>query len=92
MRTIFAACFVALLAGCATPTTGVVPRGEGHFTVTHQGNGAWVQPYTLTATAAIEAAAHCEKNGKRYKHIHTKEIPAGALGRWPESEVLFKCE
>lgn len=81
----------AALAGCAVPTTGVVPRNEGMFTVTRQGNGGWVQPFSLTAEASQEGAAYCEKNGKKFKQIHVKEIPAGPLGRWPESEVLFQC-
>ena len=38
--TIIGAIFV--LAACAVPTTGVVPRGDGMYTVTRQGEGAWV--------------------------------------------------
>ncbi len=82
---------VALLAGCATPTTGVVPRGEGLFTVTHQGAGAWVTTDALKAAAIQEADAHCARQGKAVKVVHSKEIPAGPFGRWPESEVLFSC-
>ena len=80
------------LAGCATPTTGVVPRGEGLATVTHQGSGAWVSTDALKAAAIQEADAHCQRSGKHAKVVHTKEIPSGMLGRWPESEVLFRCE
>ena len=82
----------AVLTGCAVPTTGVVPRAEGYYTVTRQGAGAWVQPTHLTAEGAQEAEAYCTKAGKKVKVIHTKEIPAGPLGRWPESEVLFRCD
>lgn len=80
------------LTGCAVPTTGVVPRGEGLATVTRQGSGGWVSPDELKVAAIKEADAHCQGNGKRVKVVHTKEIPAGPLGRWPESEVLFRCE
>ena len=83
---------VLVLAGCATPTTGVVPRGEGLATVTHQGGGFWVTTDSLKAAAIQEADAHCQRSGKHAKVVHTKEIPAGMLGRWPESEVLFRCE
>lgn len=79
------------LSGCAVPTTGVVPRGEGLATVTRQGDGFWVGADTLKAAAIQEADAHCQGGGKRVKVMHTKEIPAGPL-RWPESEVLFRCE
>lgn len=81
-----------VLVGCATPTTGVIPRGDGMHTVTRQGEGFWVTPDTLKSAAILEADAYCKRSSKGVKVIHTKEIPAGALGRWPESEVLFKCE
>lgn len=81
-----------VLAACATPTTGVVPRGEGLHTVTRQGEGFWVTPDSLKAAAILEADAYCKGSGKTVKVVHTKEIPAGVLGRWPESEVLFRCE
>lgn len=83
---------MTLLAGCAVPTTGVVPRGEGMYTITRQGEGFWVQTLQLTAMATQDAESHCIKQGRKVKVLHTKEIPAGALGRWPESEVLFRCE
>ncbi|EKE17371.1 MAG: hypothetical protein ACD_10C00479G0009 [uncultured bacterium] len=87
-----AGCVLMLTSGCATPTTGVVQRGEGLATVTHQGSGGWVSTDSLKAAAIQEADANCQHNGKHVKVVHTKEIPAGPLGRWPESEVLFRCE
>lgn len=80
------------LAGCAVPTTGVVPRGEGLFTVTRQGNGAWISTDSLKTAAIGEADAYCKGQSKGVKLVHSKDIPAGALGRWPESEILFRCE
>jgi hypothetical protein len=91
-KLVFAVSTVLLLSACATPTTGVVPRGEGLSTVTHQGSGGWVSTESLKVAAIQEADANCQRNGKRVKVVHTKEIPAGPLGRWPESEVLFRCE
>ena len=91
MKNVIIVC-VVMLAGCATPTTGVVPRGEGLATVTRQGAGAWVSTDSLSADAIQEASAHCAKQGKQVKVVHTKEIQAGPFGRWPESEVLFRCE
>lgn len=85
--------FVLLgLSACAVPTTGVVPRGDGLHTVTRQGEGFWVMPDTLKAAAILEADTYCKNKSKSVKVIHTKDIPAGAFGRWPESEVLFRCE
>jgi hypothetical protein len=85
-------CSALLLAACAIPTTGVVPRGEDMYTITRQGNGFWVTADSLKVEALKEAASHCNQQKKKLKFIHSKEIPAGALGRWPESEVLFRCE
>ena len=86
---IFGSC---LMCGCSIPTTGAVPVRDGMMTVTRQGNGFWVTTDSLRANALKEADAVCIGKGKVFKLIHTKEIQAGALGRWPESEVLFKCE
>jgi hypothetical protein len=92
MNRLLATMSLTVLAGCATPTTGVVPRGEGMNTITRQGNGAWVTTDSLKIAAMQDASDHCAKSGQRLKFIHSKEIPAGLLGRWPESEVLFRCE
>lgn len=81
-----------LLSGCAVPTTGVVPRGDDMFTVTRQGNSAWVSTDSLKTAALQEADQYCTSKGRRMKFMYNKDIPAGPLGRWPESEVLFKCE
>lgn len=86
------ACAPLLLQACATPSTGVVPIGDGISSVTHQGAGAWVSTNSLKAAALQEAGVSCHLAGKGLRVVHTKEIPAGAFGRWPEAEVLFRCE
>jgi len=92
MKRIAIVAAVALLNGCAIPTSGVVPRGDDLYTVTRQGEGFWVTPDQLKAQALIEAGQYCDAKKKALKAIHSKEIPARPLGGWPESEVLFKCE
>lgn len=92
MKKLMTMAIVLGLSGCAVPTTGVVPRGEGLATVTRQGGGFWVSTDSLKVEAIQEAEAHCQRSGKHVKVVHTKEIQAGAFGRWPESEVLFRCE
>jgi hypothetical protein len=82
----------AMLSGCAIPTTGVVPRGDDMYTVTRQGGSFLVTTESLKVAAIQEADAYCTFKGKKYKFMYNKDIPAGAFGRWPESEVLFKCE
>ncbi len=92
MKAVFLAALVAL-AGCAAyvETTGVVPQSEDTYTVTRQGPGFWVSPLALKPEAVKEATAYCTSKGKQFKYLYGKDIPAGPMGRWPESEVLFKC-
>lgn len=80
------------LSGCAVPTTGVIPRNESMYTVTRQGSAAWVSLDSLKTAAIQEAAEFCAGTSQRFKLIHSKEIPSGPFGRWPESEILFRCE
>ena len=89
---IFLCASAAMLAGCAIPTTGVVPRGDDMYTVTRQGGAAWITTDSLKVAAIQEADTYCTGKGKKYKFMYNKDIPAGPFGRWPESEVLFKCE
>lgn len=91
MKTVFVVLIMVTLGGCAVPTTGIVPRDEGMFTVTRQGEGFWVTTDSLKVAAIQEASAYCSKKNAQVKVVHTKEIPAGPMGRWPESEVLFRC-
>lgn len=80
------------LAGCAVPTSGVVPQNNGYLTVTRQGSSFLISTSSLAAQARQEAADHCRGLGKASNVIHAKEIPAGPMGRWPEAEIVFKCE
>ena len=88
----FLIAFSATLAGCAVPTSGVVPRGDDMYTVTRQGHSFLVTTESLKIGAIQEADAYCTSKARKYKFMYNKDIPAGPLGRWPESEVLFKCE
>lgn len=92
MKAVLSLAFAVSLVACAVPTTGVVPRGDDMYTVTRQGASAWVTTESLKIAAIQEADAYCGSKGRKFKMIYNKDIPAGPLGRWPESEVLFKCE
>lgn len=83
---------LALLTGCAIPTTGVTPLSDGLYKVAHQGSGAWVTTDSLKTEATKEANTYCAKTGKQARVVDVKQIPARAFGGWPEAEVLFKCE
>lgn len=79
-------------SGCAVPTSGVVPaEAPDTYTVTRQGDGAWVTTAELRAASLKEASAFCEGKGKTIRVIHTKEVPARPFGGWPEAEVVFAC-
>jgi hypothetical protein len=80
----------ASLAGCAVPTTGVVPLADGLAKVTHQGSSFLVPTATLKTQAVAEANASCAPRKARV--IDVKETQAKPMGGWPEAEVLFKCE
>lgn len=59
--------------------------------VTRQGGSFLVTTDSLKTEALKEAGEFCSKNKAQLKLIHSKEIQAGAFGRWPESEILFRC-
>lgn len=87
---IFYVASACALVGCAVPTTGVVPLGDGLAKVTRQGSGFWVTTASLKTEAVAEASAGCAP--KRARVIDVKETQAKPMGGWPEAEVLFKCE
>jgi len=91
IKLLIAAFPILLLAGCAT-NSGIVPAGDGNYTVMRQGSVFWVTTDKLKNLALNEAADYCESKKKTLKVIYDKEIPAGAFGRWPEAEVLFTCQ
>lgn len=62
------------------------------MTVTRQDEGFWATNDQLRTAALQEAGARCSVTGKPLKLVHVRDIPAGPLGRWPESEILFRCE
>jgi hypothetical protein len=81
------------LAGCAVPTTGVVPLADGLRKVTRSTNaGAFYNPEQLKMEAVREATASCDKEGKTYRLVDITQRPPRPLGGWPEAEVLFKCD
>ncbi len=92
MKLVLAAIALVALAGCATPTSGVVPLSEGLHKITHQGSGAWVRTEQLKTAAIQEADGYCARDRKRVRVIDVTQREARPLGGWPEAEVLFRCE
>ena len=82
---------VLSLAGCSTPTTGVIDRGNGVMTVTHQAPTAYHPTDPLKISATKEAGDYCASLGKKFIFLHSKETQGRPI-QYPESEVIFKCE
>lgn len=81
------------LSGCAVPTTGVVQLSDGLRKVTRQDSaGAFYNAEKLKAEAMQEAAASCEKDGKRFRLVDVNQRPPRPFGGWPEAEVLYRCD
>lgn len=59
--------------GCSTPTTGVIDRGNGVMTVTHQAPTAYHPTDPLKITATKEAGDYCASLGKKFIFLHSKE-------------------
>jgi hypothetical protein len=91
MRTL-SAITVFSLVGCATPTTDVMLTKEGLYTVTRQGEGAWVNTSELRAAAIAEGNQYCATKQMAMKVVQVKEIATGVLGRGPRAEVFFRCQ
>lgn len=83
---------VLAVAGCATPTSGVVPLSDGLHKITHQGGSGLVRTDQLKTAAIQEADGYCSRSRKRVRVVDVTQREARPLGGWPEAEVLFKCE
>ena len=91
MRTPFIAAAV-VVAGCATPTSGVVPLSDGLHKITHQGSSGFVRVDQLKTAAIQEADSYCSRDRKRVRVVDVTQREARPLGGWPEAEILFRCE
>lgn len=88
------ASFLLALGGCvaaSVPTTGVVNQGNDVYTVAHQAPTGFHQTAPLKLSATKEASEYCDKMGKKFVVLHSREIP-GRAGQYSEAEVIFKCD
>jgi len=93
MKHLLSVAVAAVLVGCAVrvPTTGVVNRGGGVYTVAHQAETGFHSSAPLRASATQEATEFCQREGKKILVLHAKETP-GRANQYPEYEIVFKCE
>lgn len=80
------------LVGWVNPSSGVVSRGDGIFSVTRHGAGAWVSEIALKEAALKEAMEFCGQDQKKMNLVFCKGVPAGKGRPCPLSAILFKCE
>lgn len=89
---VLAACSAALLlAGCAS-NSGVVPGGQGTYSITAQAATGFGGLGDLKADALRTAAAHCAGSSKDFEVIEMRETkPPYALGNYPRIDLRFRC-
>ena len=85
------ACYILFLSGCAGTNSGVVPVGNGTFTVSRQAGAFPSGKEPLLAEALVEANVMCLSLLKSIKIISTIENMQ-AIGNFPKASVIFSCE
>ena len=84
--------FAAMLAGCATSSTGPISAGPDTFVVSRQAGAFPSGKEPLLVEALAEANAKCTNLGKTMNLLSTTENPGPyILGNYPKATVIFKC-
>lgn len=92
MKTLLLLPFVALLASCATTTTGAIAAGPDTFVVSRQAGAFPSGREPLLAEAIGEANVTCAAMKKSMKLVTTTENPGPyILGNYPKATVVFSC-
>lgn len=84
---------IALLAGCATASTGPIAAGPDTWVISRQAGALPSGREPLLAEAMAEASAKCSSmGGKTAKLISTTDNPGPyILGNYPKVTVVFSC-
>jgi hypothetical protein len=82
---------LALFAGCATTTSGVIQDGPGTYSLVEAGKTGFVSSSDLRIRVLQRAAEHCRTYGRQLEVISTDEKPGGVLGKFPEASIRFRC-
>lgn len=84
--------FIAILAGCATTSTGAISAGPDTFVVSRQAGALPSGREPLLAEAIGEATATCAAMKKTLKVLSTAENPGPYIfGNYPKATVVFSC-
>ncbi len=86
---LLAACF--LLTGCASHT-GVVPNGQGGYSIAKQAATGFPGLGNLKAEILQEANQYCLSQGRAFLLTGATETqPPYLLGNYPRAEIEFRC-
>ena len=80
-----------LLAGCATPGTGIVPIGSGQYMLSKMGGFTTYTGGEVKADLYREAAAFCAKSDKKLVPINSSSKDSG-YATYASAEIQFRCE
>jgi hypothetical protein len=79
------------LAGCASHT-GVVPDGQGGYTISKQAATGFPGLGTLKGDIMQEASQYCASQRREFLLTNATETqPPYVLGNYPRAEINFKC-
>lgn len=90
MRKFLFIAFAAGLAGCATPSTGIVPIGSGQYMASKMGEFTTFSGSQVKAELWKEAAAFCAKSGKQLVPGNSTAQDS-SYGKYASAEVQFAC-
>jgi hypothetical protein len=91
MKVGIAFALVALLAGCSTPNTGVVPIGNGLYMHSKFGSFTTFSGGEVKAELFKEAATYCERQGKKLVPVNSTSKDSG-YGTYASAEIQFRCD
>lgn len=90
MKTAFLIVAAALLAGCATPNTGIQPIGNGVYMASKFGGMMTFSGGEVKAELYQEAGAYCGKQGKQVQPLDSTSRDS-SYGRHASAEIQFRC-
>jgi hypothetical protein len=81
----------AVLAGCASPNTGIVPIGKDTYMVSKMGGMLQYSGGDVKAELYKEATAFCTKSGKQIVPGPSTSKDSGYYS-YASAEIQFRCE
>jgi hypothetical protein len=82
---------LAVLVGCATPNTGVVPIGSGVYMHSKFGSFTTFSGGEVKAELFKEAAQFCAQQGKQLVPLASSSKDSG-YGTYASAEIQFRCD